>query len=205
MALEDFIKRRDGDLDEQEQNFITKLPTVSGTLGIEPAEEASVIAILETHRTSFTAVTTKKDEAKAAVALNNANKSAAIDEFRRIAKKIKSSLNYTTEIGEALGIIGPEVYPPDPASMKPELKAKLSGQNVVIEFNKQSMEGVRIYSKRGAETAFTYLATDTYSPYTDTRAKLDAASPEERQFIAYYFENDSDVGQQSDAVTVVVP
>ena len=205
MPLQDFIKKRDGDLDEQEQNFNTKLPTYSATLGIEPAEEASVIAILEAHRTSYTDVIAAKAAAKAAVALNQQKKTEAIDEFRRIAKKIKSSQNYTKEIGEDLGIIGPDVSPAPPSEVKPALKAYLSGGQVVIEFNKGEQVGVRIYSRRAPEAGFSYLATDTHSPYNDTRTKLVENAPEERQYYAYYFSNDFDIGQQSDVVTVVVP
>jgi hypothetical protein len=62
-----------------------------------------------------------------------------------------------------------------------------------------------IYSKRGSETEFTYLATDTHSPYTDNRVKLDSGKPEERQYYAYYFSNDYEVGQASDIVTAVMP
>ncbi len=205
MALDDFIKKRDGDLDEQEQNFITQLPTYSATLGLEPAEETSVIASLQTHRDSFTAMVTAKADAKAAVSLNQDNKTAAVNEFRRIAKKIKSSTNYTKEIGEKLGIIGPDIPAPPQSEMKPALKGFLSGGQVVIEFSKENQEGVRIYSKRGTEDGFSFLATDTHSPYNDTRTKLVENAPEERQYYAYYFSDDFEIGQQSDVVTVVIP
>jgi len=147
----------------------------------------------------------KKAEAKAAVAANLDAKKSAIDEFRRIAKKIKSSTGYTEEIGRDLGIIGPDVLPPDLMSVKPTLKAAVSGGAVVIEFDKGALEGVRIHSKRGPETDFTYLATDTHSPYTDNRVKLDSGKPEERQYYTHYFSNDYEVGQQSGIETAVMP
>jgi hypothetical protein len=81
--------------------------------------------------------------------------------------------------------------------LKPTLK--------VIAFDKGALEGVRIYSKRGSETEFTYLATDTHSPYNDNRVKLDSGKPEERQYYAFYFSNDYEVGQASDIVTAVMP
>jgi len=205
MPLKDFIKRADGDLDEQEENFITKLPVYSATLGIDAAEEANTISVLTAHRSSFTAMVESKATHKAAVALNQTNKTSAVDEFRRIAKKIKASVNYSEEIGNDLGIIGADVPTPDPSSMKPTLKVKLSGQNVIIEFNKQGMEGVRIYSKRGTEGSFTYLATDTHSPYTDSRTKLVDSGPEERQYYAFYFVENSDAGIQSDVISIAVP
>jgi hypothetical protein len=43
MALQDFIPRRDGDLDSMEDNLAHKLPTYAATLGIDPAEITAVI------------------------------------------------------------------------------------------------------------------------------------------------------------------
>ncbi|MBK8554021.1 MAG: hypothetical protein IPL53_24430 [Ignavibacteria bacterium] len=76
---------------------------------------------------------------------------------------------------------------------------------MVIKFRKEGTDGIKIYSKRGAETDFTFLAVDTASPYNDNRLKLDPGKPEQREYYAYFFEVDSDVGQQSDVLKVVVP
>ena len=205
MALSDFVKQRDPELDEQEENFIKRIPDNASKVGIDIAEYTATNAILTDHRTAFTSMHTAKAAAKAAVALNKEKKLAAINELRRIAKKIKSSNGYTEEIGKDLGIIGTDVIPPDPSTMKPTLKVKLSGHDVIIEFDKQNMEGVRIYSKRGTQAGFEHIATDLHSPYYDTRAKLVEGSPEERQYYAFYSEDDSDIGIQSDVVTIVIP
>lgn len=205
MATTDFLKNTDSELDEQEENFITEIPVHAPTLGILPAEYDNTVTILTTHRSSFTSMHTAKAAAKAAVALNQDNKKTAIAEFRRIAKKIKSSTGYTEEIGKALGIIGPDIVPPDPSTLKPALKAKISGHEVIIEFNKQNMDGVRIYSKRGTQANFEHIATDHYSPYHDTRTKLSEGFPEERQYYAFYCDDDIDVGIQSDTISVIIP
>jgi len=205
MPLKDFISKKDGDLDEQETNFIAKFATIGLTLGFLPAEITSNAAVLTAHQDAYHAMVAKKAEAKAAVADNERRKSEAITEMRRIAKKIKGCAAYTDSIGKDLQIIGPDAIPPDLNFVKPSLKAVLSGGVVVIEFDKQEMEGVKIYSKRGGESAFTFLGIDTHSPYHDNRLKLDPTKPEERQYYAFYFANDYEVGQQSDIVTVVVP
>ena len=46
---------------------------------------------------------------------------------------------------------------------------------------------------------------DVDSPFTDDRPKLESDSSEERSFYAYYVEDDENIGQQSDLVTMVVP
>lgn len=75
---------------------------------------------------------------------------------------------------------------------------------VTIGFNKSISSGVKIFAKRGAEPAFTFLATDTASPYVDNRANL-AAGPETRHYQAQYLDGDDPVGLVSDTLTVTVP
>ena len=58
---------------------------------------------------------------------------------------------------------------------------------------------------RGTEVEYSFLAIDTHPPYDDTRPKLDPTKPEERSYYAYYLDDNENVGQQSDIVTVIVP
>ena len=205
MALKDFIKKTDADLSKQEENFNTKLPAHAAALGILPAEVTSVTGILTDHITSFTNSIAKKAESKAAVHDNLAKKALALDEFRRIAKKIKASTGYTEAIGEELGIIGPDVAPSDYRTVQPKLKGDISGEVVHIYFDKFDLEGLKLFSQRGAETDYTFLANDTHSPYTDSRKKLDLSKPEERRYYAYYTMDEDEVGLKSDILTIVVP
>ena len=205
MAKEDFIERRDGDLDGQEEVFITNLPIHATTLGIDPLEVTSVVTILGDHRVSYSEMLSKKAASKAAVADNKLKKKLAIGEFRRIAQKIKASTGYTEAIGDDLRIIGPEVVRPPLEEMKPTLKAEHSGGIVEIKWDKQGMEAIKIYCKRGSETSFSLLDKDVESPLKDDRPKLDPSAPEERQYYAYYVEDDEEVGLQSDIITVIVP
>ena len=205
MALSDFVKKTDADFDEQEGNFVSKFATHAPTLGIDAAEVTSNKTILNGHRAIFSTMIAKKAEAKAAVSDNVAAKLKAVTELRRIAKKIKASIGYTDAIGKDLGIIGPDVAPPDYSTVKPKLNGVVAAGAATIKFDKGEMEGVKIYSKRGSETHFSFLGTDTHSPYHDTRPKLAETGPEERQYYAYYFQNDYEIGQQSDIMTVVIP
>ena len=103
-----------------------------------------------------------------------------------------------------MNVIGPEDTT-DLSTSKPTLKASsvLAGA-VTISFNKSISSGVKILSKRGAETGFSFLAVDTASPYVDTRANV-AAGPETRQYQAHYLDGDDPVGLVSDTLTVTVP
>lgn len=204
MALNDFIKSIDAELDTQEENFCEKLLLRAAEVGIDIAEVTEAINIITTHRNLFSMAIQKKAEAKAAVAANKKGEKDAVKEFRRIAKKIKYSKGYTVALGKELGIVGPEIHIPSSGELRPTLKVTVSAIGVQIKFNKGEMDGVKIYSKRANETRFEFLDSDTISPYIDKRPKL-AAGPEERQYYAFYIFKDEATGQQSNIVTAIVP
>jgi len=204
MAIKDFLKTIDADLDEQEGNFCEKFLLRAAEVGIGIPEVTGVNNVLTNHRNLYSTAIQKKAEAKAAVAANKKAKADAVKEFRRIAKKIKFSVGYTVALGKDLGIVGPEIHIPSAGELRPTLKVTVSAMGVKIKFNKGEMDGVKIYSKRANETRFEFLDSDTISPYIDKRPKL-AAGPEERQYYAFYILKDEATGQQSNIVTAIVP
>jgi hypothetical protein len=62
----------------------------------------------------------------------------------------------------------------------------------------------RTYTKRAAETAWTYLAFDSVSPYIDTRPPLVANQAEQRRYRMRYRDADVPIGEFSDTLTVTV-
>ena len=92
-----------------------------------------------------------------------------------------------------------------PAYISNFLKAEVSGGVVEIKWDKQGMEAIAAYCKRGSEVSFSFFEKDVESPLKNDRPKLDPSAPEERQYYAYYVEDDEDVGMQSDIITVIVP
>lgn len=201
----DFIPTRDGDLDAHEDNFKNKLNLYAATLGIDPTEVTESIAVIDAHRNSYSVMNSKRAISKSATDENKLKKRLAINELRRMAKKIKTSKAYSTPIGEDLQIIGPGVPTPNYADLKPVIRAIVNGQDVILQFKKEGSDGIRIYSKRGIETEYTYLSLDTSSPYTDNRLRLDSTKPEQREYYAHFFIEDKEVGHRSDIVKVVVP
>lgn len=201
----DFLPKRDGDLNSFEAAFASKYPSIASILGIATEEATNTISIITNHQTAFSTMNTKKAESKSAVENNTNSKALAVAEIRRVAQLVKSSNGYTDAVGRELGIIGTTDAGADLESIKPTLKAKIVGGNVVISFDKQKMDGVKIYSKRTNEADFAFLSIDTSSPYEDNRPKLNAPLPEERQYYAYYLCDDEQVGQQSDILRVTVP
>ena len=80
--------------------------------------------------------------------------------------------------------------------------AKPNGR-VELGFHKGKSKGVNISSKRGAETAKTFLARDTEAPYVDTRPLLVPGQPEQRTYQATYVgAGDVEVGDPGNELTI---
>jgi hypothetical protein len=61
---------------------------------------------------------------------------------------------------------------------------------------------VNLYSKRGDEADFTFLARDTVPPYVDNRSLLAAGKPELREYKCVYIQSDAEIGLFSNEVVV---
>ena len=107
--------------------------------------------------------------------------------FSEIARW-KNAEGYTDTIGSDLGIIG-SVAPAHTAP--PTLTAGDVAQNSVeLDFNIYEHDGVWIESQRQGETGFTFLATETGSPYVDNRPVKTAGQAEWRDYRACWWDGD---------------
>ena len=201
--MSDYMPRRDGDLEKWEDNFKKKLTIHGATVGLLPAEITGSDAVIDAHKASFLEVVTIKETARSKVAANNANKNAMRNYVRPMVQRIKNHPDYTEEIGKDLGIIGP-VSTVDYSTAKPALKVIKGAAGVTIDFNKSDFDGVKIFSRRGNETIFSFLANDTNPPYHDTRANLNSADAELREYYAVYILNDDPVGVESEVYKITV-
>jgi hypothetical protein len=201
----DFIPRRDGDLDSFEENFMNKIDIHLPVLQLDPEEVTGTKNIVLEHRNAFSQMNSKKAESMSANEHNQLSKENAIVELRRFAKKIKASKQYSRAIGDDLRIIGSDSLLPVHDDLKPVLKASFNGQNVIIKYKKNACDGIRIYSRAGSETEFTFTAIETGILFTDPRPKAEMSKPEQREYYGIYLINYVEVGQVSDVVKIVVP
>ena len=204
MPKTDYIPLRNGDLDSFEENYADKYTAIATTLGIDVAEQANTLNTINEHRTSYTTMISKIAEKKAAVEDNTSKKKTAVTEIRRASKNLKTRPGYTEAMGDELGINGPEAPDIDTVNIKPILKGSTVGETAVVDFELKGTDGLQLRSRRGSETEFTFLGTDTHPPYDDTRPKLDPALPEKREYIGYYILDDEIIGQPSDVLTITV-
>ena len=201
----DFLPKRDGDLTGYEANFIQKLPLYAAELGLNPAEVNETISIVTAHMQAHAKSNSQKAISKSVSEESRLKKRSAKIEIRRIAKLIKASKTYSSSIGMDLQIIGPDTVPKNMTEIKPVLKLNITGQLVGISFRKDNALGINIYSRRGAETEFTLLVSNTEVNYTDDRAKLESAKPEQREYYAYYVDNNVQTGIRSEIHNAIVP
>lgn len=197
------MPHRDGDLAKWEENFNTKLTTYAPSVGVLPTEVTVVSDVIHAHAASFSDMVSAKDTAKSKVAGNNQKKKGMREIVRPLVQRIKNHPGYTDEIGKDLGIIGP-VSTVDIMASRPVIKVHSGANGVTVDFNKSEFDGVKIFSKRGSETEFTFLANDTNPPYLDTRDNLNKAPAELREYYAVYILNDEPTGKDSDVAKITV-
>ena len=204
MAKKNYLPHRKDELDSWEETYDTNVETEALTLGFDAAEITALKTTLSDHRTSFSVMNAKKAESKAAVEANKIKEKAARSAIRAATKRMKAHPNYTTEKGDLLGVEGAESSL-DPQNMKPTLKLKLEANKPHVYFEKEGLDGIRLFRERGAETAFIKIADSRHSPYLDSESNLVVGQPEERRYKAIFLDGDDGVGLESDVVTILVP
>lgn len=229
--MSDFVKRADLDFVAQLNNFKNKIDNYKVVLGLtDPqvdsfkADAKYMVFVLEgsitanTYKQGWTSLkqdTRTGDAAVAAPALPIDPYPFPVDismpppsvaygveqRFRTLVGQIKASPAYTVSMGEDLGIVADES---SVELTKPELTVKMEGGLPVIGFKKSKSDGIKLYSKRGSETTFSFLAVDTRSPYVDNRPNETPGTPETRAYYAYFIVNDEQVGDQSAEISLKV-
>jgi hypothetical protein len=107
--------------------------------------------------------------------------------FSEIARW-KSAEGYTDNIGSNLGIIGAAaVAHNDPPQLT---QGDVAQNSVELTFNVYEHDGVWIESQRQGETGFSFLSTDTGSPYVDNRPVKTAGQAEWRDYRACWWDGD---------------
>lgn len=205
MAKQDYIPKPDADLIAWHDNFKTQVVALAATFGLVAADTDALTATNTDLHTKFNTAQAAKATAQAKNTEKSATFKTGVNSARALANRIKTHPAYTEAFGQQLGVVGPEDTT-DLTQEKPTLKAvAVNPGSVTVGFTKSVSSGVRLLSKRGAETAFSFLAIDTESPYIDTRASLVAGSPESRQYQSQYLIGDEPVGNLSDVLNVTVP
>ena len=211
------------------ENFYLKLITSYLALfGITPAQEAALLADLQAMRYTNALIEAIATFTLACTAYRNSMNNGLLNvplpafpvfvapllppspvqpgiyvRVRKLVKTLKANANYDEVIGKDLKTIG-ETIVVDFSTYRPLLKLALNGLYINLKYQIKGTDAIHLYSKRGAETEFTLLATISKGSYIDTRANLIAGQPETRNYQAWYVVNDVVVGLISAVATMSV-
>jgi hypothetical protein len=195
----DYIPSDKFELESWAKQFATTVTNNVGSYGItqELADDISVAA----QAYSGDLITERQliDQKKQQVSKTRNDRKQLVNLCRSIAQFVKSNPGYTEQIGKEFDITGTEVnHNTDKAT--PILKAQKTAQGWELTFGLQGyFNGVNIYRKRPGEESFSYLATDTRSPYIDNQLMENGT-----QYYACFILGDTEVGVQSDIVVIEV-
>lgn len=202
MALKFYIPRQEGNLVTWLLNLKAKLLVHGTTLGFSTTEILALNTAIDALVAEIQAIEQQKNDLKEAVSTKDTNKGNLLGRVIEVARKSKVHSSYTEAIGKDLGIIGEDsVSNPDAA--QPTLTLTKLAEGVKVSFKKEGWDGVKIYSQRGSEAAFSFLATDTQSPYIDNRPNLGTGA-ETRKYKAVFLDGDGTIGLESAVVEVGV-
>lgn len=201
--MTDFLPRRQSDLDAWEANFTAKVSAVATTLAVPAATVTAVTTSITAHRLAYANAVKGRADAQALNEKNALQEKQTATSVRALVKQLKASPAFTTDMGKSLGIEGGTDAAILKVEEKPTLITEMRGGEIVIKFKKHGFDGIKLYSKRGTESAFTFLAIDTVSPYNDSRPNLVPGTPEKREYYAYFLDKDDAVGTVSDSISIM--
>ena len=199
----DYLKKTESDYLAQHDAWKAAAHDVGGTVGFSAGDLTAIDADNTALHTDIAASNAADAVAQQKTQAKQATVKAVKGRHRAKAQQTKKDPGYTPALGEQLKIVGDEDST-DLSTAKPTLTGKaLPHGHAEVGFDKSISQGINLYCQRGSETAPTFLARDTSSPYVDNRPLLVAGQPETRTYTAIYVLNDEEVGLVSDAVAVV--
>lgn len=199
MATQDFVPRNDILFCSLLSHLVATLPQFYGQLGITVASPQVVTLLADEAAFAYVCTrqvtlslaaegaTGERNRARrgdpahpeAAVDLSYPTKPAPVPNtilpgverrLRNFAQFLRTLPGYDAAVGEALHLVGEDTGEPDPATLQPELRRRISGLNVEVGWGwgdaADYAKALHLEVDRG--TGPVYLATDTNPNYIDT-------------------------------------
>ncbi len=125
------------------------------------------------------------------------------DRFRTLCQRIKKHGAYTVGIGQDLGIEAPTSVV-DLDSKKPVLTIKTVAGHPHIDWKKDNLDALDLYSTDDTTGNYILLGTLTGHSFVDNRALPAGVPSKVRKYKGIYRKKDTQIGQMSDEATVTV-
>ncbi len=195
----DYIPADKYQLDAWAKQFAATVANNVGSYGISEEQAIALNTAVEDYSGDLVIEKQLIDQKRQRVNKTQNDRKTLVTLSRNMAQVIKSNPDYTDNVGKEFDIVGAETHH-DTENAQPVLKAKKVPHGWEFSFGLEGYySGVNIYRKRPGEENFSYLATDTRSPYVDNQPMENGT-----QYCAYFILGDTEVGQPSDVVTVGV-
>ncbi len=202
MAKSDFMPKQDGAIATWHDCFTHGLPGLAAKYGISAGDVATAVTHNSTYKTNLTDANAKVAAAQASVSEKDASRDTAVSFARAVGRRIKAHPDYDPADGALLGIIGHD-RTVDLRTRAPHLLGRDHGRGrVELRFKKSSADGIKVYCKRGEETTWTHISTNTRTKFFDERPLLVAGKPELRLYRAHYILRDADIGEYSQELEI---
>jgi hypothetical protein len=222
-----YLEKNDEKFSLQLSNFATKIDTYAIAFNFTDAEVASAkadavyyewsvrnIIKVETYKKDWTTFKNILKNGESNVTSNNAPTAPVLDvtpvavapgilfRFTTMVNRLKSHQNYTTAIGQNLGIELSVSQKIDLDNAKPSLKLVMRAGKVNLDWKKGKFEGIIIEKDSGA--GFITLDKDLHPNFIDNSTMPAQGESTIWKYRAMYLYGDDKVGLWSDVVTVSV-
>lgn len=202
MSKSDYIPASFTDKANWAINLADKARENKDVLELKPEEITTINENRDVIVTAVKEAIAAKATAKRIIDEKNLKIVNSVKIIRREVQSIKLKKGYTEGIGKDLGIIGVD-NDIDREGYKPTIAGKVVNNHVVIDFSKKGIDGVHVYARLQGQAKWTFLATDNYSPYVDTRPLATEGVVETREYMCRGIIQDDEVGVDSDIISVV--
>jgi hypothetical protein len=222
-----YLEISDENFSLQLSNFASKVDTYQNTFGFTDAEIASIkddatylqwiignILKITTHKKNWTAIKKMARKGTSNNATNTIFEFPEIEKqpvfvangiefrFRTMVRRIKAHQNYTTAIGQNLGIEMTPVPKIDLDEAKPILKAVTRAGKVNLDWKKGQYDG--IYIEKDSGLGFVALDKDLRPNFIDESPMPPQGQSAVWKYRAMYLYQGEKVGLWSDIVTATV-
>ena len=200
--MADYMPIKDSEKAPWFSNLAAKLPTYATVLGFSTADQNKLISAVNGAHDAVELKQSKWNEYLSEISGAQSTIDAAVALVRSSVRRIKANANYSATIGTDLGIVGSSSSV-DPASIQPALSADVQPGEVVLKFTKNGASSVNVYSRRVGQPEWKFVSRAAMSPFQDSSPLTAPGVPEQREYCARGLIADTEVGQLSDAVTIV--
>jgi len=198
-----YLPSANSDLLNWLNNYKTKIQIHGITFGYDAAKIAQLVAWCDDVITAIQQVEVKKNELKSAIDARKASNQTDLAALKADIARQKVNENFTSAIGQELGIVGHGAATFDAVNYKPVITVSITGGHVEIRFKKRGVDGLNLYHRKKGTANWDFLARTTKSPFIDVIVLAVPNQPEHWEYRAYGVKDDEEIGLPSDIVEAV--